>query len=684
MKTFSVLISAMIVLAIASPLARANEVVSSLEEANAFCEDITPRKASLEVAGKVLSVYLSPVSAEIILENNKGVRTVLFSDRTSLLPSPGDTITATGTAYMSEDHESFLKITDFKVLARGQRPEPITMKLSETNPKTNHLMTIRTVGTVLDVLADELDRRYQILLLKDEGVVLPAVIHIETIGDCRKLIGATIRITGIYHRTVGGERKFSLPNITPLSREDIESISPPPSDPFSVPLLEERLYLQPEDIIRMSSRSASGEVLATWSDNRVMLRTDSGQIVNLKLLNGMKLPRCGETIIVAGQPETDLIRINLSSARWKSSASPKIKKNEQPETCTASTLWWDSERTAIESKSHGRLITATGIVRTLPVRGDRDLRFILDAGDFSIPIDVTTNPSVLDELEIGCSIRATGRCMLLTDDRQRENIFPQAKGFALVIRSPDDIFILRHAPWLTTKRLLIIAAILLSVLFIAGARLIIQNHLARQKIAERTRLAVELHDSLSQNLAGVACQIAAGDNTFDEDPDTARKCIKNAVKMLLSCRAELKNCLFDLRSDMLEEENFAGAVTKALGPLVHETALSIRFNVRRRVFPDAAAHSILSIIRELAANAIRHGHASHVKIAGCTNNGKLLFSVTDNGSGFDTANCAGITEGHFGITGIRDRLKRLGGEILFSSTPGKGTSVTITVPIPKS
>ena len=118
MKTFSVLISAMIVLAIASPLARANEVVSSLEEANAFCEDITPRKASLEVAGKVLSVYLSPVSAEIILENDKGVRTVLFSDRTSLLPSPGDTITATGTAYMSEDHESFLKITDFKVLAR--------------------------------------------------------------------------------------------------------------------------------------------------------------------------------------------------------------------------------------------------------------------------------------------------------------------------------------------------------------------------------------------------------------------------------------------------------------------------------------------------------------------------------------------------------------------------------------
>ena len=135
---------------------------------------------------------------------------------------------------------------------------------------------------------------------------------------------------------------------------------------------------------------------------------------------------------------------------------------------------------------------------------------------------------------------------------------------------------------------------------------------------------------------------------------------------------------------MLEETNFKSAILKALNQLTDESSISIRFNARRSDFPDPAAHAILSVIRELTANAVRHGHAENVRIAGCTDNGNLLFSVTDDGSGFDPESCAGMTEGHFGLSGVRDRLKRLNGTLAISSTPVKGAKATVTLPIPKT
>ena len=160
--------------------------------------------------------------------------------------------------------------------------------------------------------------------------------------------------------------------------------------------------------------------------------------------------------------------------------------------------------------------------------------------------------------------------------------------------------------------------------------------------------------------------------------------IKAAERMLQSCRTELRHCLFDLRSDMLEESTFSAAILKALNQLADEASISIRFTAHRSDFPDPAAHAILSVIRELTANAIRHGHATNIRIAGCTDKGKLLFSVTDDGVGFDPQHCAGIAEGHFGLVGVRDRLKRLNGTIDFSSEPGKGAKATVTLPVPQT
>ena len=94
---------------------------------------------------------------------------------------------------------------------------------------------------------------------------------------------------------------------------------------------------------------------------------------------------------------------------------------------------------------------------------------------------------------------------------------------------------------------------------------------------------------------------------------------------------------------------------------------------------DSQAHAVLSIVRELTANAICHGKAANVRIAGCLDGGRIVFSVRDDGTGFDPALCGGPTQGHFGLSGIRTRVKKLGGTLEIDSCQGKGTNVKVSI-----
>lgn len=687
-------------LALCTAVAPAAQELHSPAEINAFFEDATPRKVTVELTGKVLSTFRSPRATETVLADASGARVELYRALDLPQPAPGDTITVRGFASVGQNYEPYVLLENFDVLEHGPCPAPVPVRLAETNAKEHHLLTIRTEGVVIDVFQDGIDHRYMILLLKDSDVIVPVSLPRDVFGDRRDLIDATVRVTGLYRRYVSGARRFSWPNINPRTTNDLEVITPPPSDPFAFPTLEKRLYLSSEDIALMSKRSVTGEVLATWSTDMAMVRTEDGQIVNLKLTSGETLPPNGQAIVAAGQPETDFFRINLSAARWKITSEPfQTMTNETAATGTDAAFWHENGRDSIKSETHGTLIALDGIVRTLPSPGDADLRFVLDTGDHSIPVDVTSNPSVLDGLGIGCKVRVTGRFILLTDARRPDYRNSNVTGFAVVIRSPADITILSRPSWWTPRRLTVVISVLFFSLIVIYIWNRILQHLVnrrgqqlyREQVAhvlsefktdERTRLAVELHDSLSQSLAAVACHLAAGDGTFETDPATARSYIGAARKMLNSCRTELRQCLFDLRSDTLEEQDFAVAIRKTLNQVEGDASISVNFDVPRRHFQDTTAHAILAIIRELTNNAIRHGAATQVSIDGQLADGHLHFSVSDNGHGFDPANCDGPLQGHFGLEGIRNRLEKLDGTFTISSTRDTGTRASVTIPLP--
>ena len=261
--------------------------------------------------------------------------------------------------------------------------------------------------------------------------------------------------------------------------------------------------------------------------------------------------------------------------------------------------------------------------------------------------------------------------------------------------------ILSKAPWWTPLRLLGVIASLLAALAailvwnVALHRIaerrglqLFRSQIAQTttalKVEERTRLAVELHDAISQNLSGASMRIDAARKLLEHNRDKAARQLDIASNTLGSCREELRNCIWDLRNEALDERDMNVAIRRTLARHLGETTLSVRFNIPRVKLTDNTANVILSIIRELSVNAIRHGHATEIKVAGSIDQSRLLFSVRDNGSGFDPQNSPGTLEGHFGLQGIRERLKRLSGTLKLESRPGMGTKAVVeldTTPI---
>ena len=162
-------------------------------------------------------------------------------------------------------------------------------------------------------------------------------------------------------------------------------------------------------------------------------------------------------------------------------------------------------------------------------------------------------------------------------------------------------------------------------------------------------------------------------------PAAAMQHLEFASNAIASSRDELRNCLWDLRGEALDEPDMEKAVEFSLRPHAGDASFAIRFRIPRTRLSDAIAHATLRIVRELAVNAIRHGGAKSVKIAGCIDGDLLKFSVSDDGSGFDPLAAPGIDQGHFGLQGIRERIDTFGGSLSVESSPGHGARVSVSI-----
>lgn len=598
-------------------------------------------------------------------------------------PVPGSVVEVFCSKVCQSDHDKFLVCNKWTILGTAPITPPLGLRLGDLDEQRHDLRTVTVEGLVVDVVRDEIDKDYCILLLKDGAATLPCFIRREQLAQ--QLPNARIRLTGTYHRLVSGFRRFSGPHIEDVS--DLSILRPAPTDLLDVPAIDPCDYITPKDIAQMGRRSLVGTVLATWGSNQAMLRVGHG-VVNAVFARDTLLPPCGATVKVAGYPGTDLFRIILSKCVWAQDDTQTDESPEDPSQAIspAQALLKDATPPRFNAECHGQLIRLRGVVSALPGEGSADRRLLVEADGFRIPVDYSSSPTAADGIVLGCEVEATGRCLLESENWRPYEVLPQISGLAVVLRTPADLRVLRRPPWWTPQRLLTLIFALLAVLLGStlwnfalkrkaekrGKALYdekIGHALAEQKVEERTRLAVELHDSVSQTLTGVALQLDGGE-------------IETAKTMLASCRGELRRCLWDLRSRTFEEKDMTEAVTRTVKPHLNGCAATVRFNVPREMLSESLTHAILRIVRELVVNAIRHGQAKRIRIAGELHDRTVSFSVADDGLGFDPETAPGPEQGHFGLLGIRERIENFNGSLKIASAPDRGAKFTVTLILP--
>lgn len=654
----------------------------------------------------VLSAQLlnDPTEVAIFVQDETG-RTIIANQKEVRGFRRGDMLTIRGFASVNANGETWTQPVEATASGNAPVPEPCDIGLSELNAPENAYLKVRVSGKVFSIAADEFDSSCVVVMLCDDKAVAPVILSRQVYDRYGILPDATIRLTGRYWRSLSGIRKYTGPGIVHDDQTPIETLEPPPDDPFTAPRLERRFYHSPEEISRMGPRTISGRVLAVWNGGNLMVRSAGDRIVNITMMDGIPAPGLGETGVFVGYPYTDLIRINLMRARFRREAVSEDPE-DTPEPISAAKLFADNFLTTNglwQITYHGRLVRLRGTIQSLPMEQSPEQRLYLDSGAHQVPVDISSCRGIAEQLSVGSEIEATGRCLLETESWRADNIFPHVRGFVLVARSADDIRVTKQPPWWTPRRLMMVIGLALAglvgaLIWVSALHRLAERRgqalyrsrqaqnaerhtreIAELRMQDRTRLAVELHDTISQNITGATMQIGTAAQFVKTDAELAIRHINIATRTLDSCREELRNCIWDLRSNTLDEKDLNEAIRRTVQRLVGNARLHIRFNIARDRLSDNTVHALMNIVRELATNAVRHGKATDIRIAGALDGAVLFCSVTDNGCGFDPDDHPGLSEGHFGLQGIEERIDELDGKLSIESRRGEGSRVSFSI-----
>ena len=682
MATMISRITAIILSLLATRMFGMSDTLVSIADINA----LDRRYPTEETPALLVGIVEGHLKKRFVLNDESG--RIMVKHKFTVQPTRGSVVRVTGYVQIDPFGDISVIATNIAHIADGKSPHVISATHSEIETARLNLVTVRVEGVVTKAFHDEIDAGWYWIYLKDshgQTAVSVSGCHLSQ-EYLDRLIDSTVSVTGVCEYNNRGYRRFIGNRVSVHGIEHIRIVKPAPSDPFATPQVNATTGIQrlPQNEFVHRQRF-SGRIVASWNENRFILRTNDGYHMQVSLMKKRSMPTNGTAVTVVGFVQKNAFYIRLTEALMR--INPDVEPEcETPITCSVhKILSGDEQNTGIDPDFHGRTIRIRGTVRYVLNKGPGESSIGLDDGGHMVTVNIGNAPIP----EIGCVAEVTGACIMEVEPDENGMKFGRLKGFSVILRSPDDIAVISRPPWWTPRRLAVVIASLIALLVAImiwnrilhriverRSRALIKSQTgkiqAELRIDERTRLAVELHDSLAQNLTGISLQIAAAQTAQSMEPQASNRHLDTASRMLQSCRTELRRCIWDLRGDALEERDFAEAVRKILHPVAGSASIAVRIDVPRSRLSDSTTHAVLRILRELASNAIRHGKARHIYVAGALETGKLQFSVRDDGCGFVPEKHPGPDSGHFGLDGIRERIKRLGGTFKIQSSPGAG------------
>jgi len=200
-------------------------------------------------------------------------------------------------------------------------------------------------------------------------------------------------------------------------------------------------------------------------------------------------------------------------------------------------------------------------------------------------------------------------------------------------------------------------------------------------MAERNRLARELHDAVAQKLFSLRLTAQAAVALATRDPERVPAELAQVERLAADSIAELRSVIFELRPADLEEDGLTASLRKHVEMLdrVYDARLTFHGDgdIGDIGLTEERELTLFRIAQEAVHNALRHAHARDVTLRLCHEGPLVSLTITDDGAGFDLADTGG--DG-LGLTSMRDRAEEVGGALTVESAPGSGTVVKVEVP----
>jgi signal transduction histidine kinase len=514
------------------------------------------------------------------------------------------------------------------------------------------------------------------------------------------LVDAEVIVTGVCIPIFNSRGQLNEARLFASEANSLEIVRPAPSGPFSAPETKMNALLQFSPKYIPNNRLRTTGLVTASVPGRFFYLMEDRRGLRVETTDRTRL-RVGDIVECAGfmQMREQFPVMNHAVFR--------VLRHEGPPTPKPVTLKQilsvrvGSSEDFIEDFD-ARLISIQGTLSSVEQGNEEGFRLYVKVEDKLVPVSLAEGQSSesLNSLRLGSELKIHGIATVQFSQNVRLGVTPSPVSISMLLRDANDVRVVKLAPWWTPRRLMMALAIALGTLLLALAWAVILRKQVRDRslelaeemrarrdaevefdatLRERERLAADLHDTLEQTLTGVALQIHA--TRTAPNPAGAERNLDLATQMLSRSREEVRRSVWNLRAHALEGCLLREALEDICTGILVDSGIAVTVGGvgEEEVLSEFVTGNLLLLAKEAVTNAIKHAQPTKISIQVDYTNSDVCLTVTDDGKGFDPQNVCGPHQGHFGLTGMRERAKRMGGKMSVTSHPGKGTSISMQV-----
>ncbi len=642
-------------------------------------------------------VGLVESSGTVFVQDDSGGTFFRTQPAAAAVLAPGDRVRLRGRS-VSGLYLPGIEADRFEVAGRGAPPEAAAAAYDDLVSGRYHYQRVVVEGVGRRVMAEEENRTIVFLALGSRVLE----VRVDAPPSDLDLVDAKLRVTGLAAGGINDRRQLVFPYLRVGAWTDLEILEPaPPLDETPRISAARLLRFDPVSSPASSRRvRVAGTVLAALPDGQVFLRDLTAEEPPRPAGSETKQPaepprpaalavrlvtpallQPGQLAEVAGFSNMEgfsasLMDAVLVRAEEQATAAPAVAVEAADLMGGAH----DADLVTLEAELADRFRTPDG----------QELRLL--AGGLTLRARLTSAEE-LDTFQPGSRVRVTGICRVETSRDRGFRSRPER--VMLLLRSPEDLILLKAPSWWTAGRLVaaigLLSALLALVLLwttllrrqVARQAAALSERIGRQAtLEERQRIAREFHDTLEQELAGLNLRLDAALTRPLEDK--ARGLLDASRHLVARLQSEARNLVADLRAGRPDGLDLATELEEIVRRLPSDgvPALQVRIDGPLPPLPAAVVHHLRMIAQEAVTNALKHAAATAICLELSREGDALVLSVTDDGRGL-APGAIEARPGHFGCMGIRERCQKIGAQVVWLPGPdGRGTRLRLSLPCP--